>query len=106
MHLATICSVVTFFAAFTNAYSLIPQGSTVQLNGVYYHVPPIAVGRISTVVRDWTNIQLVPITVVNSNSSSSISCEDIDNIKTDFLDRDDVFQEAFFQGMSVKMPRQ
>lgn len=52
-----------------SAYAFFSTGTTVNLNGVAYFVPPDAVGRVSgNVANAPGDFGLLPVTLVNSNS--------------------------------------
>ncbi|WAO94667.1 Amidase domain-containing protein [Fusarium falciforme] len=88
------------FLAF--AYSFSTTGTTLQLNGISYYVPPHAVGKVPRAVFEVNeNIGLLPITVINTDEQS-LSLDDANNITATFSKTDDVYQIGFAQGFYVQ----
>jgi hypothetical protein len=82
------------------AYSFSTTGTTLQLNGIPYYVPPHAVGKVSRAVFEVNeNIGLLPITVLNTHEQS-LSLDVVNNITATFSKTDDVYQLGFAQGKS------
>jgi hypothetical protein len=71
------------------------------LNGVPYYVGDIAVAHIPEVAVSSSNllpdVDVLPITVISSNSSS-FSGTEFDGVIADYLARDDVFSISFLSG--------
>ncbi|PKX91428.1 amidase signature enzyme [Aspergillus novofumigatus IBT 16806] len=74
------------------------HGRVTVLNGIQYYVGDIAVARIPEVAVSAPNIlpdvDVLPITVMSSNSSSFTGTE-FNEAVTDYLARDDVFSTSF-----------
>lgn len=83
-----------------SAYSFLTTGTTMQLNGISYYVPPHAVGKVPRDVFEVNeSIGLLPITVLNTHEQS-LSLDDVNNITATFSKTDDVYQLGFSQGES------
>ncbi|EEU34049.1 uncharacterized protein NECHADRAFT_50177 [Fusarium vanettenii 77-13-4] len=88
------------FAA--SAYSFSTTGTTLQLNGIAYYVPPHAVGKVPRAVFEVDeNIGLLPITVLNTDEQS-LSLDDVNKITATFSRADDVYQPGFAKGFYVQ----
>ncbi|KAL3449918.1 amidase signature domain-containing protein [Aspergillus insuetus] len=74
------------------------HGRVTVLNGIPYYVGDIAVARMPEVAVSAPNllpdVDVMPITVISSNSSSFTSSE-LDGVIADYLARDDVFSTSF-----------
>ncbi|RSL39651.1 hypothetical protein CEP54_016284 [Fusarium duplospermum] len=84
------------------AYSFSTTGTTLQLSGISYYVPPHAVGNVPrTVFEVDESTGLLPITVL-STSENSLSLDAVNNITAAFSKTDDVYQSGFAQGFYVQ----
>lgn len=103
MHLSVLALCATLYSTLASAQTLITTGRTLLLNDIHYYVPPTAVGKIP----EWQNTgsfdELVPVTVINHNTTS-FGSNDLEQVKEVFLRKDDVFQLGFLQG-SFLSPR-
>jgi hypothetical protein len=82
------------------------RGRVTVLDGVPYYVGDIAVARIPQVALSAPNllpeVDVVPITVISSNSSSFTSSE-LDGVIANYLARDDVFSTSFLGGKKLAL---
>ena len=85
---------------FSQAISFTSTGSTVNLNGVPYYVPPTP---LTTLEGPLNNLRflpsaagLIPLTVVSTNSLL-FSQGDLDKIVSSYAAIDDVFQMGFLE---------
>jgi hypothetical protein len=89
------------FDLFVSVNADTAHGRVTVFNGIPYYVGDIAVARIPEVAVSAPNmlpdVDVVPITVVSSNSSSFTSSE-FDGVIADYLARDDVFSTSFLGG--------
>ena len=93
---------IALLTHFTQAVKFLSTGSTVELNGVPYYVPPTSVGRLSigpTLSNAIaTSAGLLPLTIIKTNGSG-YSSSDLQSTVDNFLSSDDVFQTDFLNGM-------
>ncbi|KAK4997800.1 hypothetical protein LTR66_002857 [Elasticomyces elasticus] len=87
----------------TAAFSYVPTGQTVELDGIFYYVPPEAVTNISTF--DSLNLAaaggLVPLTIV-STSDAGYDSRDFANTIAGFSASDDVWSEGFLRAVYIQ----
>lgn len=91
------------WAAGTSAQTTVITGLTVELNGVAYHLPPQPVGRLVGWESNATatnELDIRPITVISSDIDR-LTAERLRDLSTDFSRSDDVFQDAFLEGIPV-----
>ncbi|GKZ48282.1 hypothetical protein AbraIFM66951_012045 [Aspergillus brasiliensis] len=81
------------------------RGRVTVLNGIPYYVGDVAVARIPEVAVSAPNllpdVDVMPITVISSNSSSFTSSE-FEGIIADYLARDDVFSSSFLGAVYLR----
>jgi hypothetical protein len=90
------------FAPLLNAIST-KTGTTVEVDGVYYYVPPIAVSNLAATPQQLkvaltTGEDLVPLTVTHGDFAT-FNGSTIQSIIDSFLATDDVFSSGFLPGM-------
>ena len=97
-------SLVSFLGIFNSVNALSSaQGKTIELNGVPYFVGDVAVSQVLDVPVSIyeepciSDIDIFPLTVISSNASS-FTGQDLDEIVSDYMHRDDVFNTAFLKG--------
>jgi hypothetical protein len=97
-------SLVSFLGIFNSVNALSSaQGKTIELNGVPYFISDVAVSQVldvpvSIYEEPWiSDIDIFPLTVISSNASS-FTGQDLDEIVSDYMHRDDVFNTAFLKG--------
>jgi hypothetical protein len=98
---AVLLGALPVFALFVSVNANTAHGRVTVLNGIPYYVGDIAVARIPEVAvfspNQMPDIDVMPITVISSNSSSFTSTE-FDGVIADYLARDDVFSTSFLSG--------
>lgn len=95
-------SLLTLFGTFAGvvAAALKATGSTVELNGIDYFVPPDSVGSFSAHSRVPTSPHaLAPLTVITT--ASVLDQASLNSIAADYTARDDVWQQGFLEGTCV-----
>lgn len=88
-------------ASLAHAINFFPTGSTFELNGISYYVPPNPVGKLR-VDPNLSNAAAssggyLPLTVIKTNGTSYQSSDFQSTIES-FLASDDVFQTGFLDG--------
>jgi len=77
-------------------------GSTVNVNGIFYFVPPTSVATVpghGVKAASTFDEELVPITVI-ANAPNPFTAADLQSIVSNFTSEDDVFNAGFLQGKS------
>ncbi|UNI13623.1 hypothetical protein JDV02_000348 [Purpureocillium takamizusanense] len=88
----------------SRAYKFVSTGSTVQLNGIPYYIPPSPIGHVEVqlpVTSDGPDP--LPITIINS-VAKTFGSADLESIKTQFSRLDDVFQPGFLNALYIQGP--
>ncbi|KAJ5678862.1 hypothetical protein N7462_007106 [Penicillium macrosclerotiorum] len=79
--------------------ALLDNGKLTTLNGINYYVGGVAVSKLSisvTINWNWTNADLVPLTVIRSNATTFTS-DDLEESIAKFKTSDDVFGPDFLE---------
>ncbi|KXJ93986.1 amidase signature domain-containing protein [Microdochium bolleyi] len=86
------------------AAKMTPMGLTMAINDIPYHVPVESVGKLSSC----TGLQgmpgsydLTPITIFDVHQANC-SAETLSQFVADYLEKDDVFNEGFLQGVYLR----
>jgi hypothetical protein len=100
----TLLGVASFLGMFAYARSAsISQGRVTVLDGIPYYVGGVPVSQLLDVptssldIENLPDVDVIPMTVVTSNASTFIG-QELNNIVSDYISRDDVFSSAFLSG--------
>lgn len=100
-----ITALVSTASAIAQLQALRPtHGRVTYMNNTPYYVGGTAVSRLDGTTRAQfdsvalQDVDIVPFTVIPT-SNASFSGATLDDVVADYIERDDVFQEAFLSGM-------
>jgi hypothetical protein len=106
--LTAVFSILLGFATITDAVST-KIGTTVELDGIYYYVPPVAVSKLTATAGQLKSAgvsgeDLVPLTVMQGDFAS-FNATTMESIIDRYLISDDVFSTGFLPGMLLTAAR-
>ncbi|KAI9663804.1 MAG: hypothetical protein M1821_007294 [Bathelium mastoideum] len=96
---------LVFLISLAHAITFASTGSTVELNGIPYYIPPTSVGKLPIDQNLSNQISagygLLPLTVIKTNGSS-YSSVNLQSTVNNYIASDDVFQTGFLNVIYVE----